>query len=111
MYGIPQGSILGSLLFHNFLCDLFYFFEGTDIASYADDSIPYNANLTQELVVNVVEESYSIIFKWFKNNYIKTNNDSSHLLMSGKKAIANTDNNRIESEDIHESLGITITQS
>ena len=31
--------------------------------------------------------------------------------MSGNKAVANTGNNRIEFEDIHEFLGITITQS
>ena len=35
-----------------FLCGLFYFCEGTDIASCADDTTPYNVNLTQELVVN-----------------------------------------------------------
>ena len=36
--GIPQGSILGPLLFNLFLCDLFLFVEGADIMSYADDN-------------------------------------------------------------------------
>ena len=39
---------------------------------------------------------------------MKVNSDKSHLLMSGNKAITNIDNNRIEYEDIHELLGITI---
>ena len=64
--------------------------------------------LTQELVINELEETSSILFKWFNNNYMKVNSKKSHPLMSGNKAFTNTDNSRIESEDIHKSLGITI---
>ena len=38
---------------------------------------------------------------------MKINSGKSHLLMPGNKAIANTGNNRIESEDINELLSIT----
>ena len=55
-----------------------------------------------------MEETSSILFKWFNKNHMKVNSDKSHLLMSGNKTVANIDNNRIESEDIHELLGITI---
>ena len=39
---------------------------------------------------------------------MKVNSDKSHLLMSGNKAIANIDDNRMESKYIHEFLGTTI---
>ena len=41
-YGVPQGSILGPILFNIFLCDMFFMIDTTDIAGYADDNIPSN---------------------------------------------------------------------
>ena len=99
LFGVPQGSILGPLLFNIFICDMFYFLEVFDIANYADDSTPYN-NL---------EHSSSILFKWVNDNYMKVNTCKSHLLVSGNvRAKAKIDNNYIESEKEQVLLGITI---
>ena len=40
-HGVLQGSILGPLLFNIHLCDIFYFLDDLDIASYADDTTLY----------------------------------------------------------------------
>ena len=44
----------------------------------------------------------------FYAEYMKENSNKSHLLMPGNKAIANINNNHVESEDMHELPGITI---
>ena len=51
LFGVPQGSILGPLLFDIFLCDLFQFFPDVDIANYADDNTPHSSNINLNKVL------------------------------------------------------------
>ena len=108
-YGVPQGSILGPLLFNIHLCDLFYFLEDLDIASYVDDTTIYTVSEKKESVIRALETSSSLLFGWFNNNFMKANSDKSHLIMSCAEATtAVIDGVPIDSSKTEVLLGITI---
>ena len=65
VFGIPQGSILGPLLFNIFLCDLFFIVKETDFLSYADDNTPYRTADTVHEVIKLLERDSMMLFKWF----------------------------------------------
>ena len=78
-HGVPEGSILGSLLFNIDLIYLFYECEENKIASYADDTTPYScARDTQTVTIS------SKRFHWFQYYHLKTNPRKCHLLLSSK---------------------------
>ena len=54
-YGVPQGSILGPLLFNLHLRDLSYFLDDVDAASYADDTTLYTVKENKDSVINTLE--------------------------------------------------------
>ena len=87
IFGVPQGSILGPLLFNICLIDLFFIIEDTDIASYVDDSTPYIIANNINGVIKSLEEASEILLKWFNDNLMRINADKCNLLVSTNNTV------------------------
>ena len=87
IFRVPQGSILGPLLFNIFLCDLFFIMKDTDFSSYADDNTPYRTAGTIEEIIKLLERDSMMLFKWFSDNQMKANISKYHLLVNKKDEV------------------------
>ena len=76
--GIPQGSILGPLLFNIFFCNLSLSTESSYFTNYADDTTPFVIGKNTEKVVFEFKNIAEKLFIWFAQNEMKANLDKLH---------------------------------
>ena len=84
-HGVPQGSILVTIFFNIFICDMFLMLDHTYFASYADDNTPYTINENVEEVIRNSEQISKPPLQWCKDNKMKLNSDKCHLILSHKE--------------------------
>ena len=85
LLGVPQGSILGPLLFNIYLNDLFFINIESDLCNFADDNTLHLCDLSLDALVHKLEASVKSVIKWFDYNYMKLIESKCKLLISGNK--------------------------
>ena len=67
--GVPQGSILGPLIFNIFTNGIFLFLQKCDLANYTDDSTMYTSDKRVSAIIDSLRHRFTILSKWFYNNF------------------------------------------
>ena len=90
--GVPQGTVLGPILFLIMANDLSKSCEHTTTSCFADDTRVVGTVKDQSCITNV-QKDLDAIFKWAQENNMKFNEQKFELLRYGKSKITTKDTN------------------
>lgn len=72
-HGIPQGSILGPLLFIILVNDMSSVLSKCQILMYADDTVLFYADKESGIIQDILNNEAGLVEKWIKDNNLRSN--------------------------------------
>ena len=73
MTGVPQGSILGPLLYLIYVNDMFKSVDNCKILMYADDTVLIASHRDFKSAENILQREFSSVLRWTHDNYLICN--------------------------------------
>ena len=108
--GVPQGSILGPLLFNVFINDIFMVIEKSEICNFADDNIIYVCGDDLSNILENLKHDMKILLTWFRINSFQAIPDKFQFIILGKKQnLVRLVINSIEIEKSKQEILLSIT--
>ena len=77
---VPQGSILGQLLFTIHVNNLSYCITSCKISMYAGDTIVYYSSKSIQSIEAKFNEDLANVYKWFTGNFLSLNATKSKFM-------------------------------
>ena len=70
---VPQGSILGSVIFNVFINDIFLLVKNCDLYNQADDNTLLKSGTSLATVTKSLEKDSKSLMSWFSSNKMQAN--------------------------------------
>ena len=112
VYGVPQGSVLGPLLFNTFINDFVLAIQSSQVCNFADDNTVFACGTNVEEVIACLEFDIENAISWFRENNMVANPDKFQMMFIGlkesKRYCLDINGNIIVNTDTVKLLGVTI---
>ena len=111
--GVPQGSVMGPMLFNFFLNDIFLYLKDANFFNYADDNSVLVSNRDVNVIKDTLQKEASMAIEWFKLNLMEVNPDKFQFILFGnsahkKQEFLELQNVKIQCETSVKLLGVTL---
>ena len=114
--GVPQGSIMGPVLFNLFVNDIVYIFERSTLYNYADDNTISVSGPSKEIIIQTLANETQKAIEWFRVNMMEANPQKfqalflKHRVSQSECTIVNVNDFIIKSETNVKLLGVKIDE-
>ena len=110
--GVPQGSILGTLLFNIFINNLFLNVIKSEVCNFADDNTLCSFDKKLDTIFSNLKYDLENVLSWFQGNSLKANPSKFQFMILGDKQntslVLNINGKKINNSREIELLGIVI---
>ena len=109
---VPQGSVLGPVLFNISINDMLYFIENCYLCNYADHNTMHAFDRNMDVVKEKLYKDVEVLDTWFYGNYMALNPGKCNFMCLGSNLLEDEifvyKNFKLKSTFVNEALGINI---